>query len=121
MEQDSRLDTLAELMATQLRVRSGAFSDVVERAGRKIPKRYRGDVQTLLSSQQLASHPKLARQVNKKSVKKAERRLTYFLNKQNPKAERRNEILDVVAKIAFVFVVVVLGVFFLLLSRGYFD
>jgi hypothetical protein len=69
----------------------------------------------------MSANPKLARLVDKRRVARAEKRLSRFLEKQNPAAERRGEILDMIAKIAFIFVTVVLSVFFFLLWRGYFD
>lgn len=107
-------------MAKQLRVRGGDLSEVVERAGRRIPRRIRPEVQTLLQAAQWSAHPKLAHRVNEKRLKHAVRRVDAFLGTQNPKAQRRGEILDVIAKIAFVVVFIVLAVFFTLLSRGYF-
>jgi len=47
--------------------------------------------------------------------------LRTFLETLDPKAERRGEILDTIAKIAFVIVVVVLALFFYLISIGYFE
>ena len=108
-------------MSVQLRVRGDGLSDVVEKAGRKLPRRLRSDVAKLIEAEAMSTHPKLARLVDERQFRRAERRLNRFLEKQNPAAERRGEILDLIAKIAFVFVTIVLAVFFLLLSRGYFD
>lgn len=108
-------------MATQLRVRGHGLADVTERAGRKLPRHLRSDAAILIEAESLSANPKLARLVDDRRIAKAERRLNRFLDKQNPAAERRGEILDMIAKIAFVFVTVVLSVFFFLLWRGYFD
>lgn len=121
METETRYQLLAGKMAKQLRVRGDGLAEVTERAGRKLPRRLRQDAKALIDAEAMSAHPKLSRRVNEKQLARAERRLSHYLEKQNPAAERRGEILDIIAKIAFVFVVVVLSVFFFLLSRGYFD
>ncbi len=121
MKMPERTTLLANRMAAQLRVRGDGLADVAERAGRKLPKRLRGDAQVLIDAEALSGHPKLAKRIDAKRVSRSERRLNAFLDGQNPAAERRGEILDAVARIAFVLVTIVLGVFFTLIYRGYFD
>lgn len=121
METKDRFQSIAERMSAQLRVRGEGIADVTERAGRKLPRHLRREAAVLIEAQSLASNPKLSRLVDERRVARAEKRLNRFLDKQNPAAERRGQILDVIAKIAFVFVTVVLSVFFFLLWRGYFD
>ena len=86
-----------------------------------MPRRYRRDVARIVEVEHLLKHPKLAHRLDTRALDKSERRLRYFLDKQDPKAERRGEILDWIAAVAFIFVVVVLGVFFYLISTGYFE
>ena len=121
MEMHERTTTLAERMSAQLRVKGDGLADVAHRAGRKLPKRLKRDTQILIEAEELSGHPKLAKQIDLKNVIRAERRLNAFLDKQNPAAERRGEILDAIARIAFVIVTVVLAVFFTLIYQGYFD
>lgn len=112
---------LAETMARQLRLRSGRFADVAARAGRKLPRHLQAEAQAIVEAQTLAEHPKLAYRIDEKRLKRAERKLRAFLDKQNPRAERRAEILDRLAAIVFVIFVAVLGVFLIALWRGAFD
>ena len=121
MDTQDRFQALAEKMSTQLRVRGEGLAEVTERAGRKLPRHLRADAAALIEAEKMAAHPKLARLVDDRRLARAEKRLLRYLEKQNPAAERRGEILDLIAKIAFVFVTVVLSVFFFLLWRGYFD
>lgn len=121
MEIRDRTNSLANQMSTQLRVKGDGLADVAQRAGRKLPRRLRQDAQVMIEAEALSAHPKLVRRIDPKRVKRAERRLKAFLDRQNPGAERRGEILDVVARIAFVLVTIVLAVFFTLIYRGYFD
>ncbi|MGI9393646.1 MAG: hypothetical protein ACR2OY_03285 [Boseongicola sp.] len=121
MEIRDRTNSLANKMSAQLRVKGDSLAEVTQRAGRKLPNRLRQDAQVMIDAEALSGNPKLARRINAQHVAQAERRLNSFLDKQNPAAERRGEFLDALAKIAFVLVLIVLGVFFVLLYRGYFD
>ncbi|MEP3680554.1 MAG: hypothetical protein ABJN21_16830 [Paracoccaceae bacterium] len=121
MDVNERSQALAEKMAQQLRLRSGDLKDVATRAGRKLPKHLRTDVDIMLEAQQMNEHPKLMHHVDAAKVIKSEKKLNRFLDKQDPRAERRTEILDTIAKIAFVIFSVVLAVFLTLLWRGHFN
>lgn len=121
MDLNERSDALGEKMARQLRLRPGGLADVSARAGRKLPKHLRAEVEMILNAQRMAVHPKLMHHIDAKQIAKAEKKLNRFLDKQDPKAERRTEILDTIAKIAFVLFSVVLSVFLVLLYRGYFS
>ena len=121
MDVKETADALASRMSAQLRVKGEGLTDVAAKAGRKLPKHLRAAADTLIEAETMSEHPKLARLINDKNVKKAERKLHKYLSRQNPGAERMNEILDVVAKIAFVLFVIVLALFFFLLWRGYFN
>ena len=121
MDTAERVEAMARKMSTQLRIRGDGLAEVAKRAGRKLPRRLRADADVLIQAGAMAEHPKLARMVDPRNLARAEKRLNRFLNKQNPAAERRGEILDFIARIAFVFVTVALSVFFFLLWRGYFD
>lgn len=112
-------DKLASEMSQQLRVRAGTLADVAARAGRKLPRHLRAEAQVLIDAQTLAAHPKLSHRVDQKRLKKADRKLRAFLSKQDPRAERRAELLDRLAAIVFVVFVIVLAAFFLALSQGY--
>lgn len=105
-------------MARQLRLRGGRLSDVAARAVRKLPRSLQAEAQVIIEAETLAEHPKLAHRVDAKRVKRAERKLRAFLNKQDPRAERRAEFLDRLAAIVFVVFVAVLGVFLVALWRG---
>ena len=121
METNERVRAMAEKISSQLRVRGEGLAEVTERAGRKLPRYLRADAAVMIEAEKLAANPKLARMVDERRLLKAEKRLNRYLDKQSPAVERRGEILDVIAKVAFVFVTVVLSVFFLLIWRGYFD
>ena len=114
-------EELALRMSEQLRVRGSGLAEVAAKAGRKLPRHLHAEVGVVVEALQMGENPKLARLVDAKRITIADRKVRRFLAKQNPAAERRGEILDRIAAIAFVLVVIVLIVFFVLLSRGYFD
>ncbi|NNE87888.1 MAG: hypothetical protein HKN27_07405 [Silicimonas sp.] len=108
-------------MAKQLRLSGDNLEDIAARAGRKLPKHLRAEVHTIVEAMRMAEHPKLMHHIDPSRIAKAEKKLSRFLDKQDPMKERRNEILDVLAKIAFVIFSVVLATFLTLLWRGYFS
>lgn len=121
MDVHERSDRLAEKMAKQLRLREGDLEDTAAQAGRKLPKHLRADLSTIINARRMADHPKLMRHIDATRLAKAEKKLNRFLDKQDPATERRTEILDLIAKIAFVLFSVVLAAFLTLLWRGYFN
>lgn len=112
-------EELAGVMSRQLRVRGGRLADVAARAGRKLPRHLHVEAQAIIEAETLSAHPKLSHRVDARRLKKAERKLRAFLDKQDPKAERRAEFLDRLAAIVFIVFVIVLGAFFFALWRGY--
>ena len=116
-----RLNELTAFMSQQLRLKGATFSEVASKAGRKIPRRLKRDIAVISDAETLIQNPKLAIRIDEKQFAKSERRLRAHLEGFDPKAERRGEILDTIAKVAFVVVVVVLALFFFLISVGYFE
>ncbi|MEM6387479.1 MAG: hypothetical protein AAF718_14710 [Pseudomonadota bacterium] len=112
---------LSELMARQLRVRAGPLADVAARAGRKLPNHLRKEVIAITEAETLAAHPKLSHRVDIKRLRKAERKLHHFLNKKDPKAERRAEFLDRLAFYVFVVFSAIVAVFLFAVWRGAFE
>ena len=121
MDVSEKTDELATFMAKQLRVRGGRLEDVARRAKGRIPRHLQAEISALVEAETWGAHPKLTHRVDEKRVAKAERKLRAFLNKQNPAAERRAEFLDRLAAVVFILFAIVLAVFFLLISRGYFE
>ena len=90
-------------------------------AGRLLPRRLRGHVDTLVEAAACEAHPKHRARIDARAVAKAERALNQFLDSQNPALARWHGFLDWLAAIAFVVVTVVIALFFYLLNKGYFD
>lgn len=121
MDVSEKTGDLATFMAKQLRVRGGDLADVASRAKRQLPRRLHRDIATLLDAETVAAHPKLAYRVDTRAVVKAERRLRAYLDTKDPAKERRAEFLDRLAMVVFILFAILLVVFFLLISQGYFD
>lgn len=121
MDVNGIANDLAEVMARQLRLRSGTLAAVTARAGRRLPRRLRAEAQTIIEAEANAAHPKFAHRVDARAVKKAERALRDFLAKQDPNAERIAAVLDRLAVIVFIPFVIVLVAFLVALRQGYFD
>ena len=119
MDVKATADALAARMATQLRVKGEGLAEVTAKAGRRLPRSLRSAAATVIEAEAMSDHPKLARLIDPRDIQKAERKLNRFLSRQNPKAARRNEVLDLIAKIAFVIFSIALAVFLFLLWRGY--
>lgn len=121
MDVRGKSNALADLMARQLRVRSGSLAGVAGRAGRKLPRKLRDAVQVIVAAEAQSEHPKFAHHVDEKRVLQAEKQIKQFLEKQDPAGERRAEFLDRLAAIVFILFSLVVALFFFLLWRGYFD
>ena len=121
MEIRDQADALAEYMSAQLRVKGDGLEAVTARAGRLLPRHLKGEVQKIVDASNMSAHPRLERMIDDMAVKRADRKVRTFLDRQNPGKARRAAILDRVAGVAFVVVTVVLIVFFVLLSRGFFN
>ncbi len=121
MDVNRTAEDLAAEMATQLRVRGDGLAEVAAKAGRKLPRHLQAEVQVVVEAKRTSEHPKLMHRVDEKRVTKAARRIRKFLSKQDPAAERRGEILDRLAAVAFVLFTVAVILFFFFWSRGAFD
>ena len=107
-------------MAAQLRVKGTELSDVVARAGRKLPRRLQSEAAILIEAQALSRHPKLGRRTDQARIVKAERRLRAYLDGLDPRSERRAEILDRLAAVGFVVLLVAGVLFYVLVRQGVF-
>lgn len=121
MSVKEQADALAEHMSAQLRVKGDTLADVSARAGRRLPKHLRREVEKISAAEALTQHPRLERLIDVKALKKSERKVRKFLDRQDPKAVRRGELLDFLAKIGLVVFVVALALFFYLTTSGNFE
>lgn len=114
-----RADDMAGKMKGQLRARGEGLESVARHAGRRLPNSLHRAVDTMVDAAQKSEHPKLSRMIDERKVAKAERRLSRYLDQQDPGAERMAEFLDRLAGVAFVICVVALALFFWALANGH--
>lgn len=70
---------IADLIGSRLGVRGRGLEEKVRRAGRLLPKRIRRDAAILVDAERVASHPRLARQIDAEVLHKAHRDCKRFL------------------------------------------
>ncbi|MCB1358738.1 MAG: hypothetical protein KDK53_20335 [Maritimibacter sp.] len=88
MDLDERLDKIAALMEERLGIRGDGFEAKFARAGRLLPRRLRREGAVLVEARALAEHPKLARQVDARRLRRAARVFERYLTRVDG-ADRR--------------------------------
>lgn len=73
MDLDDRLDRIAALMEERLGIRGDGFEAKLARAGRLLPRRLRRAGALLAEARGLREHPRLARRVDPRRLRKAAR------------------------------------------------
>lgn len=113
-----RLSDLRALLTERLGVAGRDLRDQVRRAGRRLPRAARRDAEFLARAETMARHPRFARLIDPREVKRAERRLSHRLRAIDPAAERRNRRLNLLAAAGFYLLVTFALVVALLVWRG---
>ena len=104
----------SELVAQKIGPRGPDLKRQVRKAGRRLPRSVRNDLQVLAHATDLVRHPKLARQVNAETVSIAYNRAKAHLDTIDPKDRRKGIFLTWLGDnafnllLVFVFLVVVL-------------
>lgn len=88
MDLDTRLDKIAALMEERLGIRGDGFEAKVARAGRLLPRRLRREGALIVEARALATHPKLARRVDDRRLRRAARAFERYLTRVDA-GERR--------------------------------
>lgn len=81
MDLDDRLETIAALMEERMGIRGDGFEAKLARAGRRLPRRLRREGALLAEARALAEHPRLARRVDLRRLRKAARALERHLER----------------------------------------
>jgi len=113
-----RTDKLAELMEERLGTRGGGFATKVRRAGRRLPRHLRVEARYLVHARDMEDNPRLARQIDQPRVDRACAALERWLDGLDPKARRRNLLLDWLAANAFNLLMIAALVAAILAWRG---
>ncbi|MBT9382938.1 hypothetical protein KM176_03600 [Pseudooceanicola sp. CBS1P-1] len=86
--EEARLETL---LRRRMRRRDGDFESLLLLAGKRLPRGAQGAAEEILRARQMMGHPKLARQLDDKALKRSFRTLERGLKGFDPK-ERRARI-----------------------------
>ncbi|MBD3664314.1 hypothetical protein [Sulfitobacter aestuariivivens] len=123
MFQDQDIHTKAETLRKQLQeklgVRSRDLSQALKRAGRRLPRRVRGEGQALVRAEKLAANPKLARQLNSAEVDRAYATVAAHLKDIDVADARKGKLLSLAAAVAGNLLIVIAGFLVWLWWRGY--
>ena len=101
MDLDDRLDKIAALMEERLGLRGDGFEAKLARAGRLLPKKLRREGALLVEARALATHPKLARRVDARRLKKSMRIFERYLERVDPLERQKTRLINWLAGIAF--------------------
>lgn len=116
---DRMIAQVQVLLNTRLGVRKGTLEAMARRAGRRLPRRLRKHALALTRAQKLAAHPKLARQLDRKTLTAGFNEITTYLEKIDPNARRKMFALRLAGVLAFNVIAVAGGFIFWLWWAGY--
>lgn len=97
----ARVTQLQEAMSRKMRVRGRTLEQQLRRAGRRLPRHQRRAAATILGAQDWMAHPKLARIVDFSHVHKAFADLNGYLDRIDPREQRKTALLRVAGGIVF--------------------
>ena len=103
-----RLSDIHALLGEKMGVAGPDLRHRVRRAGRRLSRPARRDAELLVRAETMARHPKFARLVDPREVRRAERRLAGRLRAIDVKARRRARRLDGLATLGL-YVLVTFG------------
>ena len=107
-----------EALRAKLGVKARDLPRAMKTVGRRLPRDAHLAALVLIDAKSHANHPKLARMIDVHSVDVAERVLHEHLEKIDPKARRKNMILDMLGVQAINILVVIALVVGLMFWRG---
>jgi hypothetical protein len=119
MDLQARADHLAQMIEERLDVRGQGLEAKLRRAGRLLPRHVRSDAALVLRAMEQAGHPKLARQIDEKTLKRACRRVEAYLGNIDPWARRWSIVLGWLAGNAFSLLVIAGLLITVLAWRGF--
>ncbi|MBV7409191.1 hypothetical protein [Maritimibacter sp. DP1N21-5] len=119
MDMHARAERLASLMEERLDIRGQGLRAKLRRAGRKVPRWVRREIEALLEALDLSEHPKLAARVDHGRIESGTSRVERWLLDIDPWDRRRGVAVEWGAGLAFNLLLVV-AIFVALLGwRGF--
>lgn len=114
----NQADDISKLMAEKLRVKGRSLDVQLRKAGRRLPKKLRRDVENLLEAQQLIGNPKLARQVDVEAISEGSGRVIGHLQTLDPWERFKDRWLGILGAISLALIVTFILVVYVLWKRG---
>jgi hypothetical protein len=114
-----KVEAVQELLTLKFGIKRQPLAKMLSRAERRLSKRMQGKIKTLIDAQQLAGHPKLARQLDSAAVSTAYADVTTHLKKIDVADRRRGKILGLAGVVVFNLLLVVAGFVMWMWWRGY--
>ena len=111
-------DRVSQLLGARYRV-SGDLATKAARVRRQLPRKVNGALETLISAEQMAHHPKLSAQIDTHAVAEAYDLALKHLNSVGKWDRRKGTALGIAASIAFSLLVVGVGLVAVLRWRGF--
>ena len=103
---ESKVAALQDLLSEKFGVKKRPLPKMLQRTGRRLPRRLHKRAQVLVEAQRLAANPKLARMVDQAGVARAFDELSAHLEAIDVADRRKGAILSVAAAVAFNILVV---------------
>ncbi|KIN70817.1 hypothetical protein Z945_3281 [Sulfitobacter noctilucae] len=108
-----------DLLTEKFRVKQLPLPKMVARVGRRLPRGMQARAAVLSDAERLAGHPKLARQLDQRSVGQAHTELVAYLQGIDVADRRKGQILGVAGVIVFNLLIIVVAFVAWLWWRGY--
>ena len=115
----SKVQQVQTLLEAKFGVRSRSLSQGLRRTGRRLPRRMRQQGQVLAQAEKMTGSAKLWRQVDRAAVLRAFEALKLHLEAIDVAKRRKDRVLNLVALLAFQFLVVLAAFIWLLWWLGY--
>jgi ABC-type multidrug transport system fused ATPase/permease subunit len=110
---------LQSQLETQMGFKGRDLAQALRRAGRRLPRRVRAQIQTITEAQKFGGNPKLERRLNAGQVEADFDAATAYLAAVDRADLRRGRILALVGVVAFNLIVIVVAFVTWLWWRGY--
>ncbi len=114
----NQADEISMLMAKKLRVKGASLERQVQKAGRRLPKKLKRDVENLLEAQALMGNPKLERMVDVVAISEGSGRVIGHLQTLEPWERFKDRWLGILGAISLALIVTFILVVYVLWKRG---
>lgn len=115
----TKTQALQKLLRSKLGVRAHDLEQALRRAGRRLPRRVRGQAARLVAAQKMAGNPRLARQMDADALARAYADVSAYLTAIDVADRRKGRLISLAAAVALNLLIVIVGFLLWLWWRGY--